>query len=675
MERPFPAYKGDEPYIFVSYAHADAELVYPELIWLKEQGCNIWYDEGISPGTQWRDELANAIRSADLFLYLVTPQAVQSNNCRQEVNYALDADKPILAIHLKSTELPEGLKLSLSDRQAIFKHELTDQEYRDKVLSGVRGYIQQGQSAIPVAKATGPDHKTKPVLIGAGLGDSPPGSSDVVSTGETEESVEISLGGKLVALRSIAVLPFTNMSTNEETGFVAKGLSEDILDRLAKRENLNVTSRSASFQFSEEGQDLGLVAQSLNVAYLLEGSVRQRGDSIRITAQLIRAKDGFHVWSKTYDRNLADGFDVQEQVAHHVAHLAQEALFFDVIQQHVFEFEDYKDINPAAVEHHREAMKQYQGIRLGEGGSWTLRVQHLKQATEIDPSFYLAFSSLANTYMQQQMFGYLSLQEAMPAAHSAINRAIALRPDSLGIQMHLGMIYLFLDWDYAKAEEILRRGLPNFYAYSGLSSIEMREGRIREALELIAPVPAMVPDSQKALYLDAHAWLLIVAGDYEHALIPLEEALDLVAAGGDRALALYLKSSALSQLGQDNKAVTEELWQLDGGQHRAQWIDSFLGGERRQEAIEVLNDPRYQWNNANSAFAYIFLEQIDNAFSEIEKGIKNHDNAIAVSLRIADFWDPLRDDPRFDEMLELLDSETTHTERYLRDDDVEPVDR
>ena len=103
MDRPFPAYKGDEPYVFVSYSHKDSSFVYVELDWLRACGFNVWYDEGIEPGTDWSDELANRIENAQLFLYFVTPESAKSNNCRNEVNFALGKQIPILPVHLKKT--------------------------------------------------------------------------------------------------------------------------------------------------------------------------------------------------------------------------------------------------------------------------------------------------------------------------------------------------------------------------------------------------------------------------------------------------------------------------------------------------------------------------------------------------------------------------------------------
>ena len=121
MERPFPAYKGTDPYVFVCYAHDDAALVYPEMEHLKEAGFRIWYDEGISPGSAWRDEVALALTQCSVFLYFVSPRSVSSTNCLQEVNFCLSRERTLLSVHLEETTLPAGLELSLSDRQAIIR--------------------------------------------------------------------------------------------------------------------------------------------------------------------------------------------------------------------------------------------------------------------------------------------------------------------------------------------------------------------------------------------------------------------------------------------------------------------------------------------------------------------------------------------------------------------------
>ena len=117
MERPFPAYQGDEPYIFVSYSHQDTDIVYQGIQLLQNQGYNIWYDEGINPGASWREEVAESILGCDLFIILVSPQSANSDPCLKEVNFALEHNRALLAIHTERTQLSPGLELALNDRQ------------------------------------------------------------------------------------------------------------------------------------------------------------------------------------------------------------------------------------------------------------------------------------------------------------------------------------------------------------------------------------------------------------------------------------------------------------------------------------------------------------------------------------------------------------------------------
>jgi len=152
-KRPFEAYRGDAPYAFVSYAHRDSQTVYPELARLKKLGFNVWYDEGISPGSHWSDELAERINNCALFLFMVTPRSVASRNCLDEANYVLDSDTPFLAVHLEETELPPGLKLRMGSRQAILRYELEPLSYESKLYAAVAAHAATpGQAKTDVAQ-------------------------------------------------------------------------------------------------------------------------------------------------------------------------------------------------------------------------------------------------------------------------------------------------------------------------------------------------------------------------------------------------------------------------------------------------------------------------------------------------------------------------------------------
>jgi hypothetical protein len=130
---PFEAYTGDEPYIFVAYAHNDARVVFPELVRLHGNGYRIWYDEGIDPGNEWPDEVAKALGRASFFLVFISPDAVTSRNVRNEVNFALNNGKPFLAVYVADTALLPGLELRMGSIQAVMKYRMGADTYSRKM--------------------------------------------------------------------------------------------------------------------------------------------------------------------------------------------------------------------------------------------------------------------------------------------------------------------------------------------------------------------------------------------------------------------------------------------------------------------------------------------------------------------------------------------------------------
>ena len=142
LPRPFEAYKGNEPYIFVSYAHKDASLVYPELVTLKNLGYNVWYDEGIDPGGMWPEEIANAINHCAIFIVFMTPNAVNSRNVRDTINFAINKKKEFLAVHVVETELADSLQLRMGSSQCILKFSLSQDAYHLKLSQTLNLFLE-----------------------------------------------------------------------------------------------------------------------------------------------------------------------------------------------------------------------------------------------------------------------------------------------------------------------------------------------------------------------------------------------------------------------------------------------------------------------------------------------------------------------------------------------------
>ncbi len=161
MQTPFPAYQGDEPYVFVCYSHADSETVYADLDLLNKLGLNIWYDEGISPGSEWNEELGNALNAAACVLFYTSFNSVDSRHCRDEINFAHSRDKPILSIYLEDLALPVGLELSLSSTQAIKRYELQNEAYVNKLRIAIPTGAFQGEGDFR-DQVSVPDKRTRP---------------------------------------------------------------------------------------------------------------------------------------------------------------------------------------------------------------------------------------------------------------------------------------------------------------------------------------------------------------------------------------------------------------------------------------------------------------------------------------------------------------------------------
>ena len=139
MEPPFTAYRGSDSYVFVCYSHADAASVYADIADLRSLGLNIWYDEGISPGTEWSEELGHALERADQVLFYISDSSVHSRHCRDEIAFSHNHDKQVVAVYLSQTELPVGLELSLSSTQAIQKFDLSADQYLGKLSATLPG--------------------------------------------------------------------------------------------------------------------------------------------------------------------------------------------------------------------------------------------------------------------------------------------------------------------------------------------------------------------------------------------------------------------------------------------------------------------------------------------------------------------------------------------------------
>ncbi len=220
---------------------------------------------------------------------------------------------------------------------------------------------------------------------------------------------------------SVAVLPFVNMSGSAENEYFSDGLTETLLHMLAQVPELRVAARTSSFAFKGQDKDIREIAIALRVAHVLEGSVQRAGDRVRITAQLIRANDGFHVWSENYDRTLDDIFGIQDEIATKVGNSLSDSL----LGVRNKDIEGVATKNVSAYDLYLQALAE---LAKGSYGSLQEAEGLLKDALSKDPEFLDAKTELARNYLDQMLTGLASVDEAVPAVEALAGQVLAKRP-------------------------------------------------------------------------------------------------------------------------------------------------------------------------------------------------------------------------------------------------------
>jgi len=283
---------------------------------------------------------------------------------------------------------------------------------------------------------------------------------------------------------SIGVLPFTNMSNDPDQDYFSDGISEELLNALAKLKNLQVAARTSSFAFKGQNQDISEIGRKLKVDTVLEGSVRKSGTRLRITAQLIEVENGFHLWSETYDRELTDIFAVQDEITKAIV----DALLLHLDTGEVPAVPATAATNMSAYDAYLQGRHQMQSMQVD---SLREALTSFRAATEADPDFAPAWAAraLAVTFMRETAFrDGIPREESRLLARAAIDRALALDPQLADAYVAEGMLFAD-DYRHEEALASLQKAVeinPNLAdAWTWLSRILGRYGRVKEAIKSI----------------------------------------------------------------------------------------------------------------------------------------------------------------------------------------------
>jgi adenylate cyclase len=322
--------------------------------------------------------------------------------------------------------------------------------------------------------------------------------------------------------KSIAVLPFVNTSSNTEAEYFSDGITEEIINALAKIQELNVTSRTSSFSFKGTNSTLYEIGKQLNVSIILEGSVRLDGTSARITAQLIEVENDFHFWSETFNRNLENVFAVQDEISLIIA---------DKLREHLghFELEErLVDAYNVPFETYKKYLKGRFHLMKLDYTNTLKAISIFEEVIEESPEFPLPYLDINQGYAYMGTMGIIPAHEGFAKAQPFLQKAIELKENLPETQLNLAWISCWQNWDLKQAYTHLNNALsikPTDSMYLTMANFLTIEGKLEVAMKYINKSHDLAPFS--SVNLNYKGFLLYMMGQYENALPYFKRSLDL----------------------------------------------------------------------------------------------------------------------------------------------------
>jgi serine/threonine-protein kinase len=455
-------------------------------------------------------------------------------------------------------------------------------------------------------------------------------------------------GGGSGAIRSIAVLPFTNTDGNPDAEYLSDGIAESLVNSLSQMPGIKVIARSSSFKYKGNEVDLQEVAKALGVEAILTGRVVQRDDHLLISAELVNASDKTHIWGDQYNRKAVDVLQIQSEIAREIAEKLRLRLTASAQQQ----LAKPETTNPQAYEMLLRARSQRD-----KGGPENVKkaIEYLNQATVFDPAYALAYAELSEYYRNLVVQNVLDPKVGIPQAEAAARRALDL-DDSLA-NSHYALAGLKLDaWDWAAAESEYRRTIelnPNLArAHAGYSRYLSVMGRHEQAIAEIKRTKELDPLSPIAN--TAVGERLRYARQYDHAIEALKKTIEQDKTYPNVHLSLGHVYAANGQYA-DAIAAYQEAIRLGGDTPVAQIYLATAcaqGGqrERAQAILKRLQSSDEYVSPAQLAVLYSALAEREQAFASLEKAYSAHDLQLQF-LGVDPNYDSLRSDPRFSDLL------------------------
>jgi len=645
------------PTVFVSHASQDTAVANSLVAALEKHGVKCWIaPRDVTPGEFYADAIVRGINATRILVLVLTENAVASPHVLREVERASAKRHPVICFRIGSPAMSPGLEYFLSASHWLDASAETIDSTSPKLVTAVQTLVSPafvddhhragdatqpaaGLFPLPPARAPATRQLTRLVvglvaltlLIVAYL------IVDKLWLARHAVLEEPASATPAILDKSVAVLPFADMSEKRDQEYFSDGLSEELINMLTTVGGLRVPARTSSFSFKGKQASLRDIARALSVSHVLEGSVRKSGNRLRIVAQLIDARTDAHVWSQTYDRELTDVFAVQDEIAASVVAKLKVTLFGAPPTS------QKTDSNA-----HDLYLQANHLLNLGRPGDRGKSIALIKQALAIDPDYSLAWQLLALIYMDEAESMERPIDDGYRLAREAINKAIATDPNSARAYARLGQIEMDYDGDLAGAarhiEHALRLDPANIPAADVAGTLALSLGRMDLAIAMARSVVAHDPLSSN--HYESLGTVYFFAGHFDEAIANNRSALKLnperVGVHSDIGLALLAKGNATEAQAEFQREPSEayRLIGLPMAYHA-------LRQPAKSDAALAELIQRHEKDSAyNIAYVLAFRGEHDRAFEWLEKAVGYRDPGL-FSVGQDPMFSNIHTDPRW----------------------------
>ena len=670
--------------VFLSYASQDAQAALQLCAALRAAGIEVWFDQSeLRGGDAWDSSIRRQIKSCALFIPIIS----RSTHDRVEGYFRLEWKLGVDRSHLISADQAFLLPVVIDDTSD--QDERVPDRFREvqwtRLPAGqnAQAFVERVRRLLTREPAQGP---TGTESTAARVPTAPMARSEVHPRWRSKAAllgtiaVVVIVLGYLAANRfgpskhpaevvavvpapsapagaagfnppphSIAVLPFVNLSGDKDQEYFSDGLTEELLNSLAEIEGLQVAARTSAFSFKGQDNDIGTIARKLNVGAVLEGSVRRSAKTIRITAQLINAVTGFHLWSKTYDRDLGDVLKLQTEIATAVAGALKVTLLGDTSAK----IELGGTHNPAAFDAYLRGAKAYSSRR--DTKDLPAAIAAYTEAIHLDPHYALAFAARSSAHSGYAQEAVTGAKEEFDKAQADARQALVLAPDLAQAHLALAVASESGTLDFTQASKEYERALAlapgNAQVLRESGSFAALMGRFGAGLEATRRAVVLDPLARASYGLFGRA--LYAARRYEESVVAFADVISLdpgfKSGYGERGLSFYglgdlERARASCEIKPDHWAsqqclavVYDKLGRHTDAEAELAKLKAAVGDSAAYQYATIYA----QWGNTAKA-----LEGLETALRLRDPGL--------IYLKTDPLLDPIRQEPRFQKMMREL---------------------